>query len=203
MLALFSLPKWIRFSKHLSISSKTIRFICRLNSGIRNRLNFFIWPFLYFKKSEVSESCWFWGYKSFCPISWKFDFETFIFHTERIITLLNTCTFNKVFGNVLMLRLFLLLKWFCFSKAFRSKNLGTSGTRGSLTWLKKTSIEVWSRRGICMRFWDGSTSNWLKIHDHIMWIHMSKLRDGSLFQTWNSGIAQNSKQPIKFLPLFG
>ena len=24
-----------------------------------------------------SESCWFWGYKSFCPIPWEFDFENF------------------------------------------------------------------------------------------------------------------------------
>ena len=24
-----------------------------------------------------SKSCWFWGYKSFCPIRWEFDFENF------------------------------------------------------------------------------------------------------------------------------
>ena len=24
-----------------------------------------------------SKSCWFWGYKSFCPIPWEFDFENF------------------------------------------------------------------------------------------------------------------------------
>jgi len=26
---------------------------------------------------RLSESCWFWGYKSFCPIPWEFDFENF------------------------------------------------------------------------------------------------------------------------------
>ena len=36
-------------------------------------------------------------------------------------------------------------------------------TPGSLRWLKKSSKEVLSRGGICMRFWDCSTSNWLKI----------------------------------------
>ena len=34
---------------------------------------------------------------------------------------------------------------------------------GSLRWLKKSSKEVLTREGICMRFWDGSTSNWHKI----------------------------------------
>ena len=36
-------------------------------------------------------------------------------------------------------------------------------TRGSLRWLKKSSKEVLSREGICMRFWDVPASNWLKI----------------------------------------
>ena len=38
-----------------------------------------------------------------------------------------------------------------------------SATRESMRWLKKSSKEVLSCGGICMRFWDGSTSNWLKI----------------------------------------
>ena len=42
-------------------------------------------------------------------------------------------------------------------------SLSGKGTRGSLRWLKKSSQEVLSRGVICMRFWDGSTSNWLKI----------------------------------------
>ena len=59
-------------------------------------------------------------------------------------------------------------------------------TRGSLRWLKKSSKEVLSHGDICMRFWDGSTLNWLKIYNHV-----SKFRDGSLFQIKNSEIAQN------------
>ena len=55
-----------------------------------------------------------------------------------------------------------------------------------------------SRGGICMRFWVGSTSNWLKIYDHV-----SKLRDDSLFQTKISEIAQNSnKNSIRDIDYF-
>ena len=34
---------------------------------------------LYISKSCIrfSESCWFWRYKSFCPIPWEYDFENF------------------------------------------------------------------------------------------------------------------------------
>ena len=48
---------------------------------------------------------------------------------------------------------------------------------------------VLSRGGICMRFWDD-----FKLVQNLD--HLSKLRDGSLFQTKNSEIAQNSKQLI-------
>ena len=63
--------------------------------------------------------------------------------------------------------------------------------QGSLRWLKKSSKEVLSREGICMRFWDGSTSNWLKIYDHVKktprWLTFSdlKLLDGSKFEEIN------------------
>ena len=42
-----------------------------------------------------------------------------------------------------------------------------------------------------MTFWDGSTSRLSKIYDHV-----SKLRDGSHFQTSNSEMTQNSKLTI-------
>ena len=52
----------------------------------------------------------------------------------------------------------------------------------------QNAVTMISREVICIKFWDGSTSNWLKNLDHV-----SKLRDSSLFQTENSEMAQNSK----------
>ena len=53
---------------------------------------------------------------------------------------------------------------FTMTESFKKANFkNLINTRGSLRWLKKSSKEVLTREGICMRFWDGQTSNWLKI----------------------------------------
>ena len=58
---------------------------------------------------------------------------------------------------------------------------------------------------------EGGIVTWRYMHDILRWLnfklaqnldHVSKLRNGSLFQTWNSEMAQNSKQSksrIEFL----
>jgi len=52
--------------------------ISRLNSGIRNRFIFYVGDFFISKNWKwFSESYWFWGYPSLCPILWELDFENF------------------------------------------------------------------------------------------------------------------------------
>ena len=47
-------------------------------SGLEIGITLFYDWFIYFKRwTWCSESCWFWEYKSSCPIPWKFDFENF------------------------------------------------------------------------------------------------------------------------------
>ena len=66
-------------------------------------------------------------------------------------------------------------------------------TRGSFKWLKKSSKEVLSREGVCMRLRDCSTSNWLENLDHV-----SKLRDGSFFQYLELNFSSNFEPSQSF-----
>ena len=58
---------------------KSFHRISRLNSGIKNRKNFFQLAIFFIWKNRkwLSQSFWFWGYQNFGPILWEFDFENF------------------------------------------------------------------------------------------------------------------------------
>ena len=69
----------------------------------------------------------------------------------------NVSTQSRYFSHPSILKVYHELLRFIGIEVYKT------GTRGSLRWLKKSLKEVLSREGKCIRFRDGSTSNWSKI----------------------------------------
>ena len=112
---------------------------------------------------------------------------------QLFIKLMNLATRN---WQELVVFLFNIIKCTRFQRTelFNSQRLLPINTGGTLRWPKKSSKEMLTRKGICMKSWDGpkfeSFSFSLISARNIN--HVSKSWDGPLFWSENPEMAQNS-----------